>query len=183
MSESLDTDGGKEGEGLVSQLPPTPHYNSAILEDVCMKEHLAALHGVCADSEAFRDAVILGKVSWSFSSSRKTIVVFSGFFSFCLDSQCCIDIFKCPWGSLKKSRVVIIHLLWSVSMVELKGSTVGVASIFSSIHGVLSRIVGIRVVIIHLLWSLSMVELNGFFLCNLVWRFEKMWCLKNYGGE
>lgn len=62
MLESAGTDGGKEGEGLVSNLPPTPNYNSAILEDACMKEHLTALHGVCADSEAFRDAVILGKV-------------------------------------------------------------------------------------------------------------------------
>lgn len=56
--------GGAEGEALVSRLPATPHYNSAILEDMCMKDHLAALHGMCGDSEAFRDAIILGKVWW-----------------------------------------------------------------------------------------------------------------------
>lgn len=54
--------GGGGGEELVASLPATPHYNSAILEDMCMKEHLAALHGMCGDSEAFRDAIILGKV-------------------------------------------------------------------------------------------------------------------------
>lgn len=54
--------GGGGGEELVSSLYATPHYNSAILEDMCMTEHLAALHGICGDSEAFRDAVILGKV-------------------------------------------------------------------------------------------------------------------------
>lgn len=57
-----DAAGGGGGEELVSQLPGTPHYNSAILEDMCMKEHLTALHGICGDSEAFRDAIILGKV-------------------------------------------------------------------------------------------------------------------------
>lgn len=62
MAENAETEGGKEGEGLVSQLPPTPHYNSAILEDMGMKEHLAALHRVFGDSEAFRDAIIIGKV-------------------------------------------------------------------------------------------------------------------------
>lgn len=54
--------GGGGGEELVSSLAATPHYNSVILEDMCMKEHLAALHGICGDSEAFRDAIILGKV-------------------------------------------------------------------------------------------------------------------------
>lgn len=54
--------GGKAGQNLVSQLPATPHYNNAILEDMCMKEHLEALHAICGDSEAFRDAIILGKV-------------------------------------------------------------------------------------------------------------------------
>lgn len=57
-----DAVGGGGGEELVSSLAATPHYNSAILEDMCMKEHLAALHGICGDSEAFRDAIILGKV-------------------------------------------------------------------------------------------------------------------------
>lgn len=57
--------GGGAGEELVASLPATPHYNSAILEDMCMKEHLAALHGMCGDSEAFRDAIILGKVCYA----------------------------------------------------------------------------------------------------------------------
>jgi len=57
-----DAVGGGGGEEIVSALPATPHYNSAILEDMCMKDHLAALHGICGDSEAFRDAIILGKV-------------------------------------------------------------------------------------------------------------------------
>lgn len=60
--EGGDEAGGGRGEELVSQLPGTPHYNSALLEDMCMKDHLAALHGICGDSEAFRDAIILGKV-------------------------------------------------------------------------------------------------------------------------
>lgn len=60
--EGGDAVGGGGGEDLVASLPATPHYNSAILEDMCMKEHLAALHGMCGDSEAFRDAIILGKV-------------------------------------------------------------------------------------------------------------------------
>lgn len=60
--EGGDAAGGGGGEELVSRLPATPHYNSAILEDLCMKDHLAALHGMCGDSEAFRDAIILGKV-------------------------------------------------------------------------------------------------------------------------
>eukprot|EP00752_Nemacystus_decipiens_P010134 g9031.t1 len=60
--EGGDAVGGGGGEELVASLPATPHYNSAILEDMCMKEHLAALHGMCGDSEAFRDAIILGKV-------------------------------------------------------------------------------------------------------------------------
>eukprot|EP00903_Cladosiphon_okamuranus_P015535 g14342.t1 len=54
--------GGGGGEELVASLPATPHYNSAILEDMCMKEHLAALHDMCGGSDAFRDAIILGKV-------------------------------------------------------------------------------------------------------------------------
>lgn len=67
LAELADMEGGDavgagRGEELVSRLPGTPHYNSAILEDMCMKDHLAALHGICGDSEAFRDAVILGKV-------------------------------------------------------------------------------------------------------------------------
>ena len=61
-----DAVGAGRGEELVSRLPGTPHYNSAILEDMCMKDHLAALHGICGDSEAFRDAVILGKVRFQF---------------------------------------------------------------------------------------------------------------------
>ncbi|CAN0213761.1 unnamed protein product, partial [Ectocarpus sp. 12 AP-2014] len=60
--EGGDAVGGGGGEELVSSLSATPHYNSAILEDMCMTEHLAALHGICGDSEAFRDAIILGKV-------------------------------------------------------------------------------------------------------------------------
>ena len=60
--EGGDAVGGGGGEELVASLPATPHYNSAILEDMCMKEHLAALHGMCGDSDAFRDAIILGKV-------------------------------------------------------------------------------------------------------------------------
>lgn len=62
--ERGDAVGGGGGEELVSSLPATPHYNNAILEDMCMKEHLAALHGMCGDSEAFRDAIILGKVCY-----------------------------------------------------------------------------------------------------------------------
>eukprot|EP00904_Undaria_pinnatifida_P007744 jgi/Undpi1/409/HiC_scaffold_1.g00405.m1 len=60
--EDGDAVGAGRGEELVSRLPGTPHYNSAILEDMCLKDHLAALHGICGDSEAFRDAVVLGKV-------------------------------------------------------------------------------------------------------------------------
>ncbi|CAB1097889.1 unnamed protein product [Ectocarpus sp. CCAP 1310/34] len=60
--EGGDAVGGGGGEELVSSLSATPHYNSAILEDMCMTEHLAALHGICGDSKAFRDAIILGKV-------------------------------------------------------------------------------------------------------------------------
>lgn len=62
--EGGDAVGGGGGEELVSSLSATPHYNSAILEDMCMKEHLAALHDMCGDSEAFRDAIILGKVHY-----------------------------------------------------------------------------------------------------------------------
>lgn len=62
--EGGDAVGGEGGEKLVASLPATPHYNSAILEDMCMKEHLAALHGMCGDSDAFRDAIILGKVCY-----------------------------------------------------------------------------------------------------------------------
>lgn len=62
--DSGDAVGGGGGEELVSSLAATPHYNSVILEDMCMKEHLAALHGICGDSEAFRDAIILGKACY-----------------------------------------------------------------------------------------------------------------------
>lgn len=66
--EGGDAVGGGGGEEIVSSLPATPHYNSAILEDMCMKDHLAALHGICGDSEAFRDAIILGKVRYALLS-------------------------------------------------------------------------------------------------------------------
>lgn len=58
--------GGKR-DGVVSRLPPTPLYNSAVLEDMSMKEHLAALHRLCGKSQAFRDAIVLGKVMASCS--------------------------------------------------------------------------------------------------------------------
>lgn len=74
-----DAVGGGGGEELVSSLSATPHYNSAILEDMCMKDHLAALHGICGDSEAFRDAIILGKACYYYmlffvSNCRKYVL-------------------------------------------------------------------------------------------------------------
>lgn len=60
--EGTDKEKGEAEEALLSLLPPTPHYNSAILEDMCMRKHVTALHGICGASEAFRDAIILGKV-------------------------------------------------------------------------------------------------------------------------
>lgn len=69
--EKEGVDGG-EGPGrkrdmVVSRLPATPLYNSAVLEDMCMREHLASLHRLCRKSPAFRDAIILGKVMPSLS--------------------------------------------------------------------------------------------------------------------
>lgn len=80
--EGGDAAGGGGGEELVSRLPATPHYNSSILEDLCMKDHLAALHGMCGDSEAFRDAIILGKVPvrWSFFGPARSFFFFFTFF-------------------------------------------------------------------------------------------------------
>eukprot|EP00953_Heterococcus_sp_UTEX-ZZ885_P004313 2836-Heterococcus_DN1.PRE.1 len=43
-------------------LPPTPHYNSAILEDMSYKRHLAALHTAVSESDALRDAIMLAKI-------------------------------------------------------------------------------------------------------------------------
>ena len=60
--DNIVAGGSVRGEEVVSSLPATPRYNSAVLEDMCIKSHLAALHGLCRDSQAFRDAIILGKV-------------------------------------------------------------------------------------------------------------------------
>ena len=44
------------------QLPPTPHYNSLILQDTSIINHLNLLHKHAHDTPAFREASILAKV-------------------------------------------------------------------------------------------------------------------------
>ena len=41
---------------------PTPHYNSLILEDMFMPEHLKLLHECCQKFPAFSDALKMLKV-------------------------------------------------------------------------------------------------------------------------
>ncbi|KAG5179919.1 Nrap protein-domain-containing protein [Tribonema minus] len=43
--------------------PPTPCYNAAVLEDMAMARHLAALHAASAASPGLRDAIMLAKVT------------------------------------------------------------------------------------------------------------------------
>lgn len=95
--EGGDAVGGGGGEELVSSLPATPHYNSAILEDMCMKDHLAALHGICGDSDAFRDAIILGKVCYSSAEPNR------GFWA----SVCPTSYVQRPTGAPSLSEVYV----------------------------------------------------------------------------
>jgi U3 small nucleolar RNA-associated protein 22 len=53
-------------------LPPTPHYNSAILEDMMFTRHLTALHTAISESEPLRDAIMLAKV-WLGQRGHRTV--------------------------------------------------------------------------------------------------------------
>lgn len=98
--EGIDGGDGPGGrrDGVVSRLPATPLYNSAVLEDMCMKEHLAALHGLCGKSQAFRDAIVLGKVMPSFVLLYSIEYVYGNGSS--SGAAVCFSICDCLWFDL-----------------------------------------------------------------------------------